>query len=292
MKIIREISASFTGKISTGSFENESPYFSIKEIIEDESALGLPDEAIAQRQKKLHEICYNQFKAQAERASIDKIAKQYQNIRFYDTSEGVRYPSVTSIIGWDADFYMAPDQLNQYGARGTIIHKQVEIFLKTGKWLEPKDIPEIYPELVILKQGDLGLTVDDVNFRDFYKDFPFKVISTEETLINHEHKYAGRRDIKGIIESSNKGKWEKVEGILFDVPTCFDVKSGSIDKTKCMKQQQAYAMCDPEIKQMILIPLTNDNKCGYAKPIIETNMEKYSSLFLRDRENFRKRFNV
>lgn len=287
-----EISASFTGVISTGSYENEKPFFSVKEIIEGDDIISMPDGLISDRQKQLHDICYQQFKRQAEVAYSEKIAKTYQNIRFYDGNNGVKYPSVTSVIGWDSDFHMPPEELSQYGARGTIIHKQVEIFLRTGEWKEPKDIPEIYPDLVTLKGGNLGLQVDNVDFQAFYKDYPFKVLKLEETCLNHEFKYGGRVDIKCVIESANKGKWGAITGILYDVPTLLDIKSGEVVKVKVMKQLTAYGKCDPEIQQIGVIPLKKDNVKGYAKPILETDMEKYWALFKKDLFNFKQRYGI
>lgn len=285
-----EIEASFTGAIPTGNYENEKPFFSVREVLED--CGNMSDEEIAKRQEELHGICYAAFKRQADVSYSEKIAKQYQNIRFYDGKGGQKYPSVTSIIDWDADYHMPPDQLAQYGSRGSIIDKQVEVFLRSGKWLEPKDIPECYPDLVILKKGDLGLQVDNVNFQGFYKDYPFKVIDLQKVVMNHEHRYGGRLDILCIIESSNKGKWDKVEGVKFDVLTDLDVKSGAINKTRDLKQQTAYWHANPEIQQVGLIPLNKDVQQGFSKPIIEPNKEKYWSLFLNDRQNFKKRFQI
>ena len=294
MKRTIEISASFTGKISTGNYENESPYFAIKETIErdEDPGMQLADDVFKNRQKELHDICYQQFKQHAEAAYTEKIAKTYRNIRFYDGANGKKYPSVTSIIGWDADFYISPEELKQHASRGSIIDKQVEIFLKTGEWKEPKDIPEIYPDLVILKGGNLGLVVDDVNFQEFYKQYPFKVIGLQNTMINHDHCYGGRLDIKCVIESTNKGKWEKIEEVKFDVPTILDVKAGAMDKFKFMKQQTAYAKCDAEIQQIGIIHLNKETKQGYSQPIVETNLEKYWSLFLKDRAEFKNRYGV
>lgn len=290
MQRIIEISASFTGTIPTGSYENEKPFFSVKEIIQEED---LSDKCIEIRQKELHDICYNQFKRQAEVAYTERIAKQYQNIRFYEGKNGMKYPSVTSIIGWDKDFYMSAEELAQHAARGTIIDKQVQVFLDTGEWLEPKKIPEIYPEIVILKKGGLGLEVDNVDFRSFYKEYPFKVISQQQTVLNHENKYGGRMEIKCIIESTNKGKWDKIEKVLFDVVTLLDVKATTaLDKNYVMKQNTGYAKCDTEIKQIGVIHLKKDNACGYAKPVIETNLNKYWTLFLKDRDNFYKRYGI
>lgn len=281
------ITASFTGKISTGQFENASPFFSCSEKYN----AYLSDENIKSRQAELHNICYEQFNILSERFYAERIAKEYQNIRFYDAN-GTKYPSVTSIIGMDEDFRIPPDELEQYGCRGTIIHKQVEIFLETGEWKAPQDIADISAEYLTVKKGSLKLDLEGYNFVDFYKEYPFKFLELETQVFNHEHKYAGRRDILCVIESSNKGKWDKVEGVKFDVKTILDVKTnGTLDQIKGLKQQSAYAKCDG-VEQIGLIHLNADNKCGYAKPIITTNIERYWNLFLSDREKFRKRYGI
>lgn len=289
-----EISASFTGKINTGSFENESPFFSIKEIVEDIDSedYEVTDEHIKIRQKELKEICYNQFKQHAEIAYQEKVAKAYKNIRFYDAGNGQKYPSVTSIIGMDENFFVSPEELAQHAARGTIIHKQIEIYLATGKWLEPKEIPEVAFAVMTVVTGSLGLAIDDVNFINFYRDYPFKVLKQESVVMNHEHKYAGRMDILCVIESTNKGKWDKVDGVIFDIPTILDIKTGaSLDKAKGMIQQAAYAMCQ-DVKQIGLIHLTKENQCGYAKPAVSTKIDSYWSIFLNKRKLFNERYGV
>jgi hypothetical protein len=296
MKRTIEIVASFTGTVSTGSYENEKPFFSVKEILELGEESGdkfMLDQDIEFRQKELHRICFDQFKRQAELSYQDKIARTYSNIRFYPAPNGLKYPSVTSIIGWDADFRVPPDELAQYAARGTVIHKQVELYLITGEVYLPKDIPEIYPELVILKQGNLNLQVDDVDFKSFFTAYPIKVLGLEVEVLNNEFRYGGRADIVCVIESKNPGKWDKVEDILFDVPTILDVKTGAnLDKTTGFKQQTAYAQCMPEVKQLGLIHLNNDVKQGYSKPTVLSSLDKYWSLFMKDRDNFRKRYNI
>lgn len=289
MKKTIEISASFTGKISTGPFENASPFYSIKEIVEDGF---LTDEQIKGRQKELHQICYDQFKVQADAAYAEKIAKTYSNIRFYDGKDGKKYPSVTSVINMDSDFFISPEELAQYGARGTVIHKLIEIFLTTGEWKNPKQIPELSADLMTVLNGSLNLSVEDVDFRGFYKDYPFKVISLEKVVINDEYKYGGREDILCVIESTNKGKWEKIEGIKFDVPTILDVKTSTVlDKVKGLTQQAPYAKVEG-VEQIGLIHLNKDNQCGYSKPVITQNIEAYWSLFLKARNEFRKRYGI
>jgi hypothetical protein len=288
-----EICASFTGKISTGSFENESPFFSAKEIIEIDEPTGMVDALIETRQNELKDICYAQFKKHAEIAYQEKVAKSYKSIRFYDAGNGQKYPSVTSIINMDANFFTAPEELAQMAARGTIIHKQVEEFLKTGKWLEPKEIPEISFQVMTVVTGSLGLAVDDVNFVNFYREYPFKVIKQESQVINHEHKYAGRMDILCVIESTNKGKWDKIEGVVFDTPTIFDVKtSTTLDKLKAFTQEAAYAKTDDAIKQMVIIHLNKENVSGYGKPAVTGKIEHYWSIFLNHREKFKTRYGI
>ncbi len=296
MKRIIELTASFTGKISTGQFENESPFFSAKDTIEmevEEVETAEIDKFIKTRQSELKDICYDQFKKHAEIAYQEKVAKSYKQIRFYEAGNGQKYPSVTSIINMDANFFTAPDELAQMAARGTIIHKQIEIYLSTGKWVEPKEVPEIAFQVMTVVTGSLGLAVDDVNFVNFYRDYPFKLISQESTVINHENKYAGRFDILCVIESTNKGKWDKVDGVVFDVPTILDIKTGaSLDKAKGMIQQAAYSYCLPEVKQIGLIHLTKENQCGYAKPAISSKLDSYFSIFLNKRKQFAERYGV
>jgi len=296
MKRTIEIAASFTGTISTGNYENEKPFFSLKEITELPEDAALDNQFIKFRQQELKDICINAFKQQAELSYQDKIARAYGNIRFYKGKDGLLYPSVTSIIGWDADFFCSLDELAQYAARGTVIHKLVELFLIDGKVRLPKDVPEIYPELVILSKGSLGLQVDDVNFPAFFKDYPIQVVGLEAEVINDEHRYGGRADILCIIDSKNPGKWDKVDGVKFDAPTILDVKTGSLDKTKCWKQLTAYAKACHEtevnVEQVGVIHLNKEVKQGYSKPSIITDLDKYWPLFLSDRDNFKKRFGV
>ena len=145
-----------------------------------------------------------------------------------------------------------------------------------------------------MQKGSLGLQVDDVNFPAFFKAYPIKVIELEKEVINHQHRFGGRLDIKCIIEKDNPGSWAKVEGVKFDVPTILDVKTGSLDKTKGCKQQTAYAKCEgnEDVEQIGLIHLNKEVKQGYSKPYVISDLGKYWPLFISDRDNFKKRFGV
>lgn len=279
------ITASFTGKISTASYENSSPFFSLTEKYD----CGFTDEELSLRHKELSRLCTDKFNQVAERLHQERIAKLYENIRFYPVGE-LQYPSVTSLFM--QEFALSPDEMAQYAARGTIFHKQAEIYWSTGEWKEPKNIPEVYPEWLIMTQGNLGLTLEGFNLVACYKDYPFKVIDQEQVVYNHEYKYAGRYDVRCVIESANKGKWDKIEGVLYDVPTILDLKTGSIDETKCFKQGTAYAKCCDDVKQIGVLPVNDKTKQGFSKPLVCSAMDTYWSLFKKDREQFRKVYGI
>jgi hypothetical protein len=267
-----EITASMTGSISTGAYDNEKPLFSLKETLSEQ----LTEREISVRQENLYLICRELFEKVSKLSQVERISQQKEGMRFYSFGLDL-YPSVTSIIDWDSDFHTDPLELNQHAARGNIIHKQIEIYLREGIWKDPKDIPECYPDLVILKKGSLGLRWDDVDFRAFYSKYPFEVLSLESTVVNHELKYAGRSDCKA-----------KFQGKI----SILDWKSGSIDETKFFKQLTAYwhAEGNEDVEQVVIVPLTNKTKQGFSEPKILADKEKYWTLFKRDRENFKRRF--
>jgi hypothetical protein len=267
-----EIVASFSGKISTGRFENENPFFSIKE-----TWTGLNDTEIESRQKALHDMCYQRFNAVEQQSMVDKITQQRKDLRFYEF-DGLQLPSVTSVINWDEDFFINPTQLVQYAARGTAIHKQIEIFLTTGQWLEVKDIPEVYPEYVIVSKGDLGLKFDDVDFRAFITKNPLEVIKTEQTVFNMKDKYAGRTDIVAMVGGKK---------------TIVDIKTGStVNQDKAFKQLSAYAKCIDGVEQLMVVHLNNKTKQGFSAPILTDKIEENYQMFMKDRKAFRERFGV
>jgi len=269
-----KITAQFTGVISTGEFENERPLFALEEEFSGR------DVEVKNRQMELYDICRGLFDIVQKESTIKKIQQLKEGIRFYPPEN---YVSVTSVIGWDDDqkYKVTPEELIQYGSRGSIIHKLAEVYAKTKKWEKPEDVPECYPDLVILNSGSLNLSLDGYNLPAFLEKHPIKFLSTETVVKNHEHKYAGRQDAKGIYENKK---------------TLVDYKTGDIDERKCFKQLTAYWRCpeNEDVEQIMVVPLrpTHKTKQGYSKPIICDNKEKYWSLFLRDRESFKKRFNI
>lgn len=269
-----EIVVSFSGKISTGAYENEQPFFSMKETWSDADDLF-----IESRQKELYAMCRTRFTEHEKKSIVDRVKNQYQQLRFY-TVNNEQYPSVTSIIGWDKDFFIPKEELIQYAARGTIIHKQAENYLMTGEWLEPDKFPEIYPEYVTMTKGSLGLTLDGYNFVGFAEKHPIEAIELETELYNNDLRYAGRCDIKADF-------WGK--RAVMDIKT-----TSSINKNDCFKQLSAYANAigNEDVETMVIIPLNSTTKQGFSAPIISDEIGKYFELFKRDRNLFKQRFDV
>src|SRR5574343_94849 len=287
--IIKEtfIKAQFTGVIATGDFENERPLFEMSQLIEGDIDNGTKEKM----QESLYSLCRKMFQ-QSERQSVAKrIMREREDIRFYPV-ESDQYPSVTSILNWDADFHVSPQELIQYAARGSIIDKQVEIYFRVGKWKDPKEIPECYPDLVILKKGSLELTYEDIDFLSFIKEYPIDFIDAQKTVFNHGFKYAGRYDLKGIPKVIKGNGWDKM-GVK-PLITLIDVKAASMDETKFMKQLTAYWHCEgnEDVEQAMIMHLNNKTQQGFSKPKICSDKNKYWELFKKDRENFKKRFQI
>lgn len=269
------ITASYTGKISTGSFENESPFFSLQETWSGNMAL----DRIAARQEFLSRQCYDKFLECENRAMIERIQRQRKDIRFYPVGKE-SYPSITSIIGWDKDFFISEEDLVQYAARGTIFHKQAEIYLNTGVWKEANDIPEVHRELVVVKKGSLSLNIDGYGLEGFCSKYKLVTADTEQVSYNHTHKYAGRRDWKGTIDG---------------VPSLVDWKtSQKIDKNYALQQLAAHLHCpdNDDVQQVMAVPVNNDTVQKFSKPLVmkREELEDYWQAFLRSRENFKYRF--
>lgn len=280
MKI--KVSASFTGVISRGAFENSRPGFAVDlefELPPDVDPLVL----INERQKLLQDICYSNFKACEEQAIIERVNRERLDIRFYTDSEGKKVPSVTSIIGFDADMYCTPEALAQYAAQSNICHAQVEHYISTGEWKEAKDTPGTWADIVIVKKGQLALDTEGWSFPDFLKKYPIKDLKNAKSSINETHKYGGTPDFEGIADF--KG--------VDPLPSLCDVKR-TVDKVKNFKQIAAYCKMkgNEHIKQMIIVPLNNKTDQGFSKPIVETRIDQYFEMFLKDREAFKKRFGV
>lgn len=266
---IKEIKASVSGVIPIASYENLRPYYEIAAEIEDGDDLDA-------KLKELRGIVRWHFEQESNRAKADVIEKQYAGVRFYE-KDGKKYPSVTSILGWNVDWKISEDELQQYASRGTIVHYLIEHFLKDGAWSNPLEIPELESDVATLMAGSKKLSWQDCSYKLAVEGLlgDLKVLQQEQELHNEEHLYAGRADLVCLY----KGK-----------QTVLDFKSGT---TTDMRQLAAYAACLQGIEQLVIVPVgPTDNKSGVKKPVVCTNIEGEFKKFLYERSRFRERFGI
>jgi len=273
-----KISSGFSGVISTGSFENSRPSYTAE--IECEVPDMLPEqtsEYVKKVQNQLQEVCYLNFKADEQKHIVERITKARNDFKFYGS-----FPSVTSIINWDMDFFVNPDELVQYAAQGNLIDLQSKHFIETGVWEALEKIEGTWTDLVIVKQGSLGLSLSGWNFPAFLKKHPLEKMEIGKPVISKEHKFGGTPDIRVCYYEGKK--------------TLADIKR-TPDKLKHFTQISAYIMAEEEngespYEQMMLIPLNDKTEQGFSKPMVSTEIAQYKSMFLKKREEFKKRFSL
>lgn len=278
MKI--KVSSSFSGVIPTGSYENTRPSYSAEVEFEIKNTDEV-NEIIDATQKELQAVCLRNFKLDEQRHLVERITKERADFRFYPAGDE-QFVSVTSILNWDSDFFVTPEQLQQYASQGNLYDLQVRHYMNTGEWLPPEEIEGSWTDLVIVKKGDLNLTVNQWNFPAFLEKYPLENMEEGTPVYSYKHKFAGTPDIRKCIYKGKK--------------TLADVKR-TPDPLKHFKQTAAYIIAEEEngeepYEQMLLIPANDKTKQGYSKPIITEEIGQYKEMFLKERESFKKRFGI
>lgn len=276
-----KVSAGFSGKIPTGSFQNSAPSF-FAEIEFDSDLRGEALERdIDATQKRLHAIAYQNFHVVAEAAKVEKIKTDLKGFRFYPTAFG-EYPSVTTIIDPDYKPFVGEDELAIATAEGNICHARAAHFIKTGQWVDPKALEGVAADLLLLK----GRFLDVWDFPAMLKKFPMTNLKNGRTIYNHKHRYAGTNDGECLYPLGGDKDAELV-------PTLFDFKR-TVDKNKNFIQCAAYASCEgmEHIKQLMLIQTNTDTQQGYSKPIITQAVDRYFECFLEKRKQFQSTYGV
>lgn len=266
---VKEITVSLSGVIPVAAYENLRPGFSMTvELPEKQSAY----EAMIYCQEYLHQL----MKEEANRSKAEAIEKMYSVIRFYERNNK-KYPSVTSILGYDKNWYgISEEQLQQYASQGTILEALCQHFLETGHWIDPHEIDSIREDIIILERGSMHFKWEDGSHKAFMKQYRDKieVEQFQMEVYNDEHNYAGTLDLIGYFD----GKL-----------SVMDFKRNTYD----MKQLAAYASCLEGIEQLVVLPIgPTDNKCGYKKPVICETIELEFKAFLKARSKFRKQFGI
>ena len=177
---IKEIKAALSGVIPIASYENLKPTYEIVAELEE-------GDDVAERMKELRTKLRWHFEQEGNNAKADLIQKQYAGIRLYE-KDGKKYPSVTSILGWNVDWKISEDELQQYASRGTIVHKLIESFLNSAKWVEPTEIPELANDVATVTAGSLGLKWKDCSYISAMDQVmgDIKILKLEQELYNDE----------------------------------------------------------------------------------------------------------
>jgi len=274
---ITEVSASFSGVIATGSYQNIKPSYSM--------SVELDSEDNAQKVfKSMRDMLRNIFKEEEQQAIVERIQKEREDLRFLPSPKtGKLLPSVTSIINYDADFFVSPQDLTQYCSQGNCIDARVKHFVKTGEWVAAKDIKDLWTDIVILTKGSLKLPLDVGDFPGFIEKYPINALEVGERFFNDELGFTGETDLMGIPN--------KIKDAL-DIPTVFDVKR---TPSKISNGLQLSAYCrNYGFKQGIIIPLSDKTGQGFSKPVIynEESLNGYFKMFQAKQKAFKKRYGI
>lgn len=284
MKRKLNISAQFSGVLPVGAFANMRPGFSasmeFEQEFKTEEEVSMTVEAC---QQQLQAICYQSFEREADKARIQKIQEDMKSFRFYEDEAGTKMPSVTSVLGYDKEFFCTDDELKQYASQGNIIDAEIRNFVKTGKYVQSKDLLECTADRFIIKKGSKQLALEGWDFVGFLSKFPIENLkSHEKPLFNKQYRYAGTPDLEGIYNG---------------LPTLVSIKR-TYRETDNFTQDSAYAKCDgmEHIKQIMVVEMKAEqdggNKSGYSKPRITSEIDKYFELFKSKRAEFMKVYGI
>jgi len=279
MKKTIKITGGISGVIATGSFQNLRPTFSWEETIED---CEMTDIEITERIKELYGKSFAMLKEAEQKAIVERIQRERQDLRIILSDKGNLLPSVTSIIGYDADFFVSPEELTQYASQGNIIHSKVTHFINTKEWVLAKALQDVWTDIVILTKGNLKLEVDIGDFPEFLKKYPISGMTVGTRFMYDDEGYCGTPDFIGIPDFKEALK----------IPTMFDVKR-TPDVIKNGMQLAAYCKYY-KLKQAIVVPLNDKTAQNFSKPVIydEKKLEGYFQMFKNKQKEFKQRYSI
>jgi len=276
---IKELRVSKSGVIPIASYSNLRPGFEIVAEVEEEEDLEkckLTLKRLAPIFEGLQNVIDEQFAREENKAIIKLIEKQYKNIGFHE-KDNKKYPRVSSIMGWDTEWKIPEYELNQFGSRGSIIHRLFQLWFQESKWFNPLELLELQDDINILKSGNLHLDWRDCThekFMEVYGKFVGKPRIIEETVFNEELLFAGTPDLIAPFR---------------DLKSVIDYKTGGYD----FAQLASYASCVEGIEQLVIFPVgPTNNVSGYSKPIVRLNWDDDWKRFLMMRKKFRENFGI
>lgn len=273
-----KIGASFSGKISTGQYENANPGFYVEEILDN---CDLTDDQIFERQQHLHNRVYDQFKQHEQRAIIERVQKEREDIRFYQ-KDGMNLPSVTSILDFDADFWHTEEEMKEYCAQGALIDYQSRHFIRTKKWVPVDQITEAWTDLLIVKKGKLKLTTSGWDFPSFVKEYQLTNLKEVPAVYSTKYKYAGTPDFACIYKKKNAlCDWKRTK-----IPVRTLMQLAAYD-------QAYFETFGKRFDVLMGVILNSKTKQGFSEPLVETRRQKingYLKMFLEKRSAFERRY--
>ena len=281
MKI--KVSASYTGVLPTAPYANARPGYAAE--VEFESENGTLEEAlISETQKRLQEVCYTNFKNDESKAIVERINRERLEFKFYYLDDGTPVPSVTSVLGVDKDWFVEAEALRLLASEGSVRHAVIAEYIKTGKMPDdPAKIDGVEFEWMLCKKA--GIDINGLGFLSFLEKYPLGKMENGEKVISAEYRYGGTPDFWCVPEANEK---EEIKAVL----TCCDVKR-TADVHENMMQIAAYIKASSrDIQQMLVIPINDKTKQGWSKPLVSAAVDKYFGMFLKKRENFKKRYGI
>ena len=150
--------------------------------------------------------------------------------RWYLPGEGLRYPSVTTVLGqifrkvewgWTREDWESDKRRLFYMERGQLVHDAVYL-MAAGKGIRPSSIDPLIAGHVR-------------QFDDFLLRCSVEVLDAERYVVSHRYGYAGRDDLKCKLGSGRRAP-----------TTIIDVKSGAPDHL-VGPQTAAYWVADVEM---------------------------------------------
>lgn len=281
------VEASFSGVLPVGNFANMRPGFAAS--MEFEQEFKTEDEVkltIEGCQVSLQEICYANFEAEAIKAKVVKVQEDLKGFRFHDIN-GEKFPSVSTVAGYDKSFFVPEVDLPLYCAQGNIIDAEIRNFVKTGVWTDSKDLLECTADRFVLKnritESGKHLALSGWNFKGFLEKYPIEgLISMEKVVFSKKHRIAGTPDLIGTYGG---------------LKTLVSIKRTKSEVDNYI-QEAGYSLCEglEDVQQFMVVEMKAEedggNKQGFSKPSLTTDVARYQELFLRKRQEVNKIYGV
>lgn len=288
---ITKVKVNLSAVIPTGSYQNYKPMYELEAELGDTP----PHQAMEELREMIRRMFTQDWTRLRNKDKTDFLSK----VRFYE-KDGKKLPSVTSILSWADLLYklrnpeenkfggVEEDELAEYAARGTLVHKSVERWFHDTK--AGKETPKGYKMVTEFADqvvehallSDSKLKVEDCDWLGFWEKHGTDIELKQAEKVVYGKDYAGRLDYYGLW----KGE-----------PAIFDVKTSSTYtekvKLKYAKQMSAYAKGISGVKKptkLVIMPLNPSNKCGFGAPIVFDYSENLFSSFAQDVKMFYRDF--